>query len=153
MGLRLLQGTTVGEGERQSRGVAIQTVAGLLARVLDGDALLVPTLDVVDPDRGEVYRLRAERLRHTDGRARDLVLIEPRRLSEGGDVLPTLGLTAREGEVALAVLHGLTTKEIATSMRLSPHTVQTHVRHIFDKVGVDSRRALAAVLGGLRDGP
>jgi DNA-binding CsgD family transcriptional regulator len=54
-------------------------------------------------------------------------------------------LTGREGEVALAVLRGLTTKEIAASLRLSPHTVQTHVRHIFDKFGVDSRGALGKV--------
>jgi DNA-binding CsgD family transcriptional regulator len=92
-------------------------------------------------------------LRHADGRSRDLVLIEPGRLSDGASLQPTLGLTAREEEVALAVLRGLTSKEIAASLRLSPHTVQTHVRHIFDKVGVDSRRALASVLGGLRDGP
>ncbi|MGH7365768.1 MAG: response regulator transcription factor [Candidatus Rokuibacteriota bacterium] len=148
--LQLLRATAV--GQRQSRWVAIQTVAGLLGRVLDGDASFVPTLDVVDPERGEVYRLRAERLRHADGRARDLVLIEPGRLSDGEHVLPALGLTAREGEVAMAVLRGLTTKEIAAAIRLSPHTVQTHVRHIFDKVGVDSRRALASVLNGLRDG-
>lgn len=148
--LQLLGSTAV--GQRQSRWVAIQTVAGLLGRVLDGDACFVPTLDVVDPARGEVYRLRAERLRHADGRARDLVLIEPGRLSDGQHILPALGLTAREGEVAMAVLRGLSTKEIAASIRISPHTVQTHVRHIFDKVGVDSRQALASVLGGVRDG-
>lgn len=147
--LRLLQGTAV--RECRSRWVAIQTVAGLLGRVLDGEASLVPTLDVVDPSRGEVYRLRAERLRHADGRARDLVLIEPGRLSDGEHGLAALGLTDREARITLALIRGLTTKEIAASVRVSPHTVQTHVRHILDKVGVDSRRALAAVLGGLRD--
>jgi hypothetical protein len=40
-------------GERQSRWVAIQTVAGLLRRVVDGNAFFVPALDVVDPERGE----------------------------------------------------------------------------------------------------
>jgi hypothetical protein len=48
--LRLLQGTAV--GERRSRWVAIQTVAGLLGRVLDGEASLVPALDVVDDEVG-----------------------------------------------------------------------------------------------------
>lgn len=149
--LRLLRDAA--KDGRHSRWVAIQTVAALLGRVMDGDeANVVPVLDVVDPERGGVYRLRAERVRHTDGRSRDLVLIEPQRLSDGMNMLPALGLTAREGDVALAVLRGLTTGEIAEALRMSTHTVQTHVRHIFDKLGVDSRRTLAAVLSGAHEG-
>jgi DNA-binding CsgD family transcriptional regulator len=137
-------------GSRVRRWVAIQTVASLLARVVDGDEQVVPALDLVDGERDEVYRLRAERLRHADGRVRDLVLIEPGRLSDGEQLLPSLGLTGREEEVALAVLRGLSTKETAAALKLSPHTVQTHVRHIFEKLGVDSRRALASLLAGHR---
>jgi DNA-binding CsgD family transcriptional regulator len=146
--MELLRGSTA--GERQSRWVAIQTVAGLLRRIVDDGAVVVPALDVVDPIRGEVYRLRAERVRHADGRTRDVVLIEPSRLATGGAVHPMLGLSPREGEVAQAIVRGLTTHEIATSLGLSPHTVQTHVRHIFDKVGVGSRRALASMLTGVK---
>lgn len=148
LALRFL-GNTATSG-RQSRWVAIQTLVGLLSRVAaDADAA-VPALDLVDGERGEVYRLRAERLRHADGRARDLVLIEPGRLSDGEKLSPSLGLTVREGEVALGVVRGLSTKELAAALGLSPHTVQTHVRHIFGKLGVASRRQLASLLAGHR---
>lgn len=148
--LRLLQDAD--RDGRHSRWVAVQIVAALLRRVMDDDANVVPVLDVLDPERSELYRLRAERVRHTDGLTRDLVLIEPRRLSDGANILPAPGLTEREADVALAVLRGLATDEIAGALRISSHTVQTHVRHIFDKLGVDSRRALASVLSGAHEG-
>jgi DNA-binding CsgD family transcriptional regulator len=44
-------------------------------------------------------------------------------------------------------------KEIAVTLRMSPHTVQQHVRHFFDKLGINSRRALASLLGGLHGSP
>jgi DNA-binding CsgD family transcriptional regulator len=146
--LRLLREDA--SGSRLRRWVAIQTVASLLKRVVDGDEDVVPALDLVDNERGEVYRLRGERLRQADGRVRDLVLIEPGRLSDGAQLLSSLGLTGREQEVALSVLRGLSTKEMAAALNLSPHTVQTHVRHVLEKLGVDSRRALASLLSGHR---
>lgn len=53
-------------------------------------------------------------------------------------------LTKREVEVLNALAHGASNIEIADSLFISPHTVKTHIAHIYDKLGVNDR-AQAAV--------
>jgi len=52
-------------------------------------------------------------------------------------------LTPREEAVALLVSEGASNNEIAQRLFISPKTVETHVKHIFAKLGVDSRVSLA----------
>lgn len=54
------------------------------------------------------------------------------------------GLTAREAEVIALVAQGLTDREIAARLFISPKTVDRHLRNIFNKLGVANRAALAA---------
>lgn len=54
-----------------------------------------------------------------------------------------LGLSVREHEVAERIAAGLTTQQIADDLMVSPHTVVTHIRHIFAKWDVNSRRDVA----------
>lgn len=53
------------------------------------------------------------------------------------------GLSDREVEVLRLLARGKTNKEIAVALGLSPKTVQHHVAHVYDKVGVESRAAAA----------
>jgi DNA-binding CsgD family transcriptional regulator len=55
-------------------------------------------------------------------------------------------LSARELEVAELVAQGMTNREIAAQLYLSPKTIETHLRRSFDKLGVSSRTALALAI-------
>lgn len=75
------------------------------------------------------------------------ITIEPAGPPEIAQLLITgYGLSEREQEVAYAVLRGATTKQIAKQLSISPHTVQDHLKVIFDKVGVRSRRELVSFI-------
>ena len=56
-----------------------------------------------------------------------------------------LGLTGREAEVLLWVSYGKASKEISAILQISPRTVQKHLERIFEKLGVETRSAAAAV--------
>ena len=134
-------------GRVQSHWTVIGTVAGLLSYDREQDHL-IPALTVVDEERREAYQVRAEQTVGADGRSRRLIFIEPRRAGDHAEALLALGLTCREAEVALAVVRGCTTSQIAANLVISPHTIQDHLRRVFDKLGVRSRRELAAMLLG-----
>jgi DNA-binding NarL/FixJ family response regulator len=58
------------------------------------------------------------------------------------------GLTSRESEILGHVVAGLDTRGLATVMNLSQHTVQDHLKAVFAKGGVHSRRELRARVVG-----
>jgi len=58
------------------------------------------------------------------------------------------GLSERELEVADAVAQGLSNKEIAAALHISPNTVKTHLRAVFEKAGVHSRFELMSRMIG-----
>ncbi len=65
----------------------------------------------------------------------------PRPRSGGG----WESLTETERTVSLLVAEGLTNGAVARRLYISPHTVNTHLRHVFAKLGVSNRVELAAV--------
>ena len=82
----------------------------------------------------DAVRIRG-RLRKLGIRRRILPAVEPKHGWEA--------LTPTEYEVALLVADGRTNREISHELTMSSHTVNTHLRHIFDKVDVRSRVELA----------
>ncbi len=106
------------------------------------------------PDAGEVAvsRVRARNgtwvVLHgvtlvSDQRPRAAVIVEP---AHPARIIPLLmaayGLTEREQDVTRLVLQGASTYEMAAELVVSAHTVQQHLKGIFDKTGVRSRRDL-----------
>jgi DNA-binding CsgD family transcriptional regulator/tetratricopeptide (TPR) repeat protein len=84
----------------------------------------------------DARRVRS-RLRELGVRRR-LVAAEPK--TNGWAALTTSELT-----VARLVAEGLTNREVAERLFVSPHTVNSHLRHVFSKLGINSRVELARV--------
>jgi DNA-binding CsgD family transcriptional regulator len=55
-------------------------------------------------------------------------------------------LTKAEREVAHWVETGLTNRDVARRLFISPRTVQAHLGHVFVKLGISSRRELAGLV-------
>ena len=71
------------------------------------------------------------------------------RRTRGERRRPTTGweaLTPTEIEVAVAVAEGRTNKQAAAHLFISLGTVKTHLRHIFDKLGIENRAQLAVAV-------
>jgi len=56
-------------------------------------------------------------------------------------------LTAQEWQIAQLARDGLSNSEIGARLFLSQHTIAYHLHKVFDKLGINSRRELAAAIG------
>ncbi|RYE42449.1 MAG: protein kinase [Hyphomicrobiales bacterium] len=85
---------------------------------------------------------------HREGRDLGLERAVAYALGEAAPAPATAGadspLTARERQVADLVAGGLTNREIADQLVISPRTAQGHVEHILSKLGFTSRTQVAA---------
>lgn len=74
------------------------------------------------------------------------------RLPEGpaaaGQALPLEKLSSRERDVLAELRGGLSNKEIAARLYVSPHTVGNHLQRIYRKLGVHGRTELVARMMG-----
>lgn len=57
-------------------------------------------------------------------------------------IIAEFKLSDREGEILKFIARGNTVNSIASKLVISPHTVNTHIRHIYDKVGIHKRGEL-----------
>ncbi len=81
-----------------------------------------------------------------------IAFADPERAPEtDADLLAQLyGFTAREASVAELLVQGRSPNEAAVELAMTENTVRTHIRHVFDKTGVDR---LADLIRLLTQGP
>ncbi len=128
--------------------VCIYAAAAALRAIEAGNAApgSMPTTRV-HTRTGQWLTVHASRLNGHSGEQGITVVIEE------ADATSTLalrlsahGLSPREGEVATLVLRGTSRRIISATLHISEHTVQDHLKAVFDKVGVRSRRELIGAM-------
>lgn len=135
----------------------------------DGSELPMPILAAaaqVAGDDGPTTRVAfATRLRTVDGvwitvqasplegpaGRRIAVILEPATPPQLTSlVLAAHGLTPAQQRVAALVVQGWSTHRITDELQISSNTLQEHLRSVFERFGIGSRRELVAVLSGHR---
>jgi DNA-binding CsgD family transcriptional regulator len=74
-----------------------------------------------------------------------MLLLEEDLLRIDESALASLGLSRREREVLALVAEGMTNAEIAALIWVSPRTVKKHLEGVYEKLGVHTRTAAAAI--------
>ncbi|GLF95360.1 helix-turn-helix transcriptional regulator [Streptomyces yaizuensis] len=171
--LRRLLDRTESTGTDWARGVALRSRA-LLAQGAEAEECYREAIARLDRTAGAVHAARArlvygEWLRREGRRleARTVLRAAHERLStmgagafaaraareldstgehpRGRRAPAPPGLTAQEFQIARLVATGATSKEIGTQLFLSPRTIDAHLRSIFGKLGISSRRDLRQI--------
>jgi DNA-binding CsgD family transcriptional regulator len=125
----------------------VYAVAGRLRRPGPDPAGSVPRLQV-RTRAGRWVSLHASWLPAGQGEPdRVAVIIQPAAPAEVAPVIMhAYGLTEQERQVTGLVCQGLSTEQIAARLVVSVYTVQDHLKSVFDKTGVRSRRDLVATI-------
>ena len=128
---------------------AVTAVAGrmlALERGLDAQPDLVPRVRLRTAS-GHWLVLHASRLSGPSTQGHIAVIFEAARPAEVAPlIVQVYDLSKRESEILQSVVRGLSTTEISAEFRISSNTVQDHLKAIFEKVGVHSRRELVGQL-------
>jgi DNA-binding NarL/FixJ family response regulator len=74
-----------------------------------------------------------------------MLLLKRRKAAAPSNRIDSAALTPRETEVLSWLAKGKTNRDIADILGMSPRTVNKHLEHIFEKLGVETRAAAAAL--------
>jgi DNA-binding CsgD family transcriptional regulator len=75
-----------------------------------------------------------------------LLIEEPSAVELAPLIVSAYGLTPQQSRVVELVCRGSSTASISSELTISPHTVQDHMKAIFEKMGASNRRELVALL-------
>ena len=156
-----------GKGEHELGALLLGGAGGLwrkVGRQLWGEARLTELHHQIEHDL--MTGLGAERFTECYARGAGLSVEElvdaAGRCAPGGeasgkggadDGSPLGPLTVREREVARLIAEGLSNRRIAERLVVSKRTADSHVEHIFTKLGFTSRNQVAAMITALKDDP
>jgi len=130
--------------ERTGLPLEFQALAATLQR-RDAARAELPRLHVRTRS-GRWAVLHASRLTTGGAEAIAVIIDEP----SPGDLAPILmvayGLTKQAQTLTTLVCRGASTREIGVRLRITANTIQDHLKSIFDKTGVRSRRELVAAI-------
>jgi DNA-binding NarL/FixJ family response regulator len=124
---------TVSDSERDVIEALARGASGYLTKDLSPEALLRA---IRGTQRGELAmsrRYAARAIRH---------FVEAARRAGGGSGV-IAGLSPRENDVLRMLAEGLTDREIAAALVISPRTVETHVSNVLHKLNVRKRAEAA----------
>jgi DNA-binding CsgD family transcriptional regulator len=150
----LVSTTTAGEQWLQELGHPDPARYGVPAEI----QALVAMLRRPDAPESDLPRLRmrtgagrwavlhASRLASTELDAVAVIIEEPSPAEIGPVLMLAYGLTRQEQAVTQLVCRGLSTRDIAERLTITTNTVQDHLKSIFDKTGVRSRRELVTAI-------
>ena len=99
-------------------------------------------LEVAEQERRAIALLRGM------GAVREALRIERSLASDRGSHLSRL--TPREEQIAVLVREGMTNRQISTAFGISQHTVESHLKSIFNRLGIRSRWQISATAAGLQ---
>ena len=126
---------TVSGSERDLIDAVARGAAGYLTKDLSPEALLRALRGTQRGELAMSRRFAARALRYFADAAR-------RGRAVGGEG-ELMGLSPRENDVLAMLADGLTDREIANALTISPRTVETHVSNILHKLGVRNRAEAA----------
>lgn len=127
---------TVSDSERDMIEAIGRGAAGYLTKDLTPEALLRALRGTQRGELAMSRRFAARAVRHFVSAAR-----RGRMAGGGGGVID--GLSPRENDVLRMLAEGLTDKEIAGALVISPRTVETHVSNVLHKLNVRNRAEAA----------